>query len=494
MSFSEQRQSPLSRIKQVSFFLAAAVVTLYFLPFLAVGQTPKTATPQLNTITPQTAPPSELSTAVIHPEAESSAPVLNTPIFFLNAAEKGIFFRLSFNEELAGNPSGGIRQGFTGSQYMTFGSDLDLHKLVAWRGGTFHAIVIAENSNPLSENYIGGGIDVQENAAPFNLVRFLNFTLEQKASLRLHDDLHLIAGRIAVTPYFMQSVLTCLFMNHSFCGVMYGFTQSTGAAVAPLASWGGIGKINTTANSYFQFGGFAVDGNTLKASTDIFHWGTSGVTGVDYLAEIGHETHFSTERLPHYYRIGVSYLDAPRDDVLLNTNGLPFYQFGGTKLTHRGETALYVAAGQAISRPDPDSHRNLALFASMYLNFANSEAIKYSIRFGIVKAGTFGSRGHDTVGLGFSPTTFTSKEVAYLTGMRIEAGGKGRVPSSEWNLELNYGYEVAPGIVLRPNIQYVIHPDSRYTPSYPSDIPNAFVIGLQINANIGTLFNLPQVR
>jgi len=292
----------------------------------------------------------------------------------------------------------------------------------------------------------------------------------------------------------MQSVLTCLFMNHSFCGVMYGFTQSTGTAVAPVASWGGLAKYRFTAKFYGQFGGFAVDGNTLKASTDIFDWGTGGVSGVNYLAEIGHETHLSTERLPHYYRIGVSYLDAPRNDVLFNTNMQPTFEFGGTPLTHRGEIALYVTGGQAISRPDPNSHRNLGLFASMYYNFANSEAIRYSIRGGIVKAGTFKSRGHDTAGLAFSPTCFTSKEVAYLTGMRSKAGGEGRVPSNEWNLELNYGYELAPGVVLRPDVQYVIHPDSRYTPSYPSNIPNAFVIGLQVNANIGTLFNLPQVR
>jgi len=469
-------------------------VTLCSVPSWAVGQTPSTTTPQSRSISPQAAPPSESTMSTIHPEPEPSKPTLKTPRFFTRAADKGVFFRLSFNEELAGNPSGGIRQGFSASQYMIFGSDLDLRKLVGWRGAAFHAIVIAENSNPLSKNYIGGGIDVQENAAPFNLVRFLNFTLEQNITLRHDDDLQLIAGRMAVTPYFMQSVLTCLFMNHSFCGVMYGFTQSTGTAVAPVASWGGLAKYRFTAKFYGQFGGFAVDGNTLKASTDIFDWGTGGVSGVNYLAEIGHETHLSTERLPHYYRIGVSYLDAPRNDVLFNTNMQPTFEFGGTPLTHRGEIALYVTGGQAISRPDPNSHRNLGLFASMYYNFANSEAIRYSIRGGIVKAGTFKSRGHDTAGLAFSPTCFTSKEVAYLTGMRSKAGGEGRVPSNEWNLELNYGYELAPGVVLRPDVQYVIHPDSRYTPSYPSNIPNAFVIGLQVNANIGTLFNLPQVR
>ena len=167
---------------------------------------------------------------------------------------------------------------------MIFGSDLDLQKLVGWPGAAFHAIVIAENSNPLSKNYIGGGIDVQENAAPFNLVRFLNFTLEQKFTLRHENDLQIIAGRMAATPYFMQSVLTCLFMNHSFCGPMYGFTQSTGTAVAPVASWGGLTRYSLTSNVYGQFGGFAVDGNTLRASTGIFDWSTGGVSGVNLLS------------------------------------------------------------------------------------------------------------------------------------------------------------------------------------------------------------------
>jgi hypothetical protein len=56
---------------------------------------------------------------------------------------------------------------------------LAIDGLIGWRGGALHAIVIALSSNGLSQHYIGGGIDAQENATPFNLVRALNFTLEQ---------------------------------------------------------------------------------------------------------------------------------------------------------------------------------------------------------------------------------------------------------------------------------------------------------------------------
>src|SRR6516162_10967149 len=104
-------------------------VTLCGVPSLTPGQTPSTTTPQSRSISPQTAPPSESTISTIHPEPEPSKPILETPRFFTRAADKGVFFRLSFNEELAGNPSGGIRQGFSASQYMIFGSDLDLRKL-----------------------------------------------------------------------------------------------------------------------------------------------------------------------------------------------------------------------------------------------------------------------------------------------------------------------------------------------------------------------------
>ena len=368
---------------------------------------------------------------------------------------------------------------------------IDLERLIGWRGGALHAIVIALSSNGLSQHHIGGGIDVQENATPFNLARALNFTVEQNFSLRWTEDLNLIAGRVGATSYFMQSDLACLFMNHAFCGPMYGFYQSTLSSVSPAPSWGGRAKFSVTPNSYVEFGGYAIDEDTIKASTNIFNWGTGGVTGTNFLAEAGHATTLAMEENPHYYRVGISYTDGPRSDVLLNTNGLPLFQYGGPPLVHRGETALYATGAQVIRRPDRASRRNVALFGSIYYNFADSEAMQYTIKGGIVKTGTFRTRSRDTLCFGVSPIAFTAKEVAYLSGLRAQGGGVGQVPSHEAVFEANYGYWLASGVVLRPDLQYIVHPDSRYTPTFPHKIPNVFVVGLQVNANLDTLFGLP---
>ncbi len=436
-------------------------------------------------------PPSAESPVLIHTKPEPEKPIVSLPDFFSHVAKKGIYFHVFLNEELAGNPSGGIDQGATASQYLTFGTGIDLERLIGWRGGALHAIVIALSSNGLSENHIGGGIDAQENATPFNLVRALNFTFEQNVSLRAKDDLNLIVGRVGATPYFMQSDLACLFMNHAFCGPMYGFYQSTLSSVSPAPSWGGRAKFNVTPEAYVEFGGYAIDLNTIQASTSIFTWNTRGVTAINYLAETGHATSLAEQNKPHYFRVGVSYVDGPRPDVLLNTDGLPLFQYGGTPLSHYGETAFYATGGQVIQRGDRASRRNVALFGSVYYNFADSGALKYTIKAGVVKTGTFQTRSRDTLGFGVSPVAFTAKEVAFLSGMRAKGGGMGKVPSHEVVFEANYGYRLVSGVVLRPNVQYMVNPDSRYTPTFPHNIPNVFIVGLQANANLDALFGLP---
>ena len=266
------------------------------------------------------------------------------------------------------------------------------------------------SSNPLSEHTLGDGIDVQENATPFNLVCALNFTLEQNFSLKEKDNLNLIAGRLGATPYFMGNDLSCLFMNHAFCGPMYGFYQSTLSSVAPAPTWGGRAKFNATPNAYVEFGGFAIDSNTIQASTSIFTWNTRGVTAINYLAEAGHATTLAEQKMPHYYRVGVSYVDGPRPDVLLNTNGLPRFQYGGTPLDHRDETAVYATGAQVIRRQAPTPRPNLTLFGSMYYNFANSEAMKYAIKAGIAQTGLFQRRTDDGVLSGPLTGVFTADQ------------------------------------------------------------------------------------
>jgi carbohydrate-selective porin OprB len=67
----------------------------------------------------------------------------------------------------------------------------------------------------------------------------------------------------------------------------------------------------------------------------------------------------------------------------------------------------------------------------------------------------------------------------------------GQVSSHEVVFEANYGYTLASGVVLRPNLQCIVHPNSRHMPTFPPNIPNVFVVGLQVNAALDVLLGLP---
>jgi porin len=430
--------------------------------------------------------------------AQTTSPSPATPpaqgsSFFADAADNGVYFRSTLNIEFAHNPVGGLKQGSTSTQYLTIGADTDLDKLMGWKGGILHAHTIAMNGEPLSSNYTGGGISAQEANAPFGLFRFTNLTLEQKLSLARPNDLNLLGGRMGAFPTFAKSDYACLLQSHFFCGAMYGFSQSTGTALTPVSTWGGRVRYDFTPKTYFQLGGFRIDSATNLASTKIFDFGGSGITGTNWLAEAGYETNYSNDPTPRHFRVATWYNTAPRNDILYNTKGLPAYKSGGVRMTHKGETGFYVLADQVVYRPDLNSRRGVALFGSAIYNNADSEAIKYALRAGVVKQGTFAGREADTVALAAGVMALSSNAVENYNGLQKKAGGVGNVAQNEGVFEVSYGYQVRPGVTLRPNLQYYVNPDPRNATSSAKKIPNIGVIGLTLNVSLDTLLGAPRM-
>lgn len=409
-------------------------------------------------------------------------------------AERGIYTRLLLNMELAANPSGGIDQGATASQYVVGGADFDLDKLVGWSGGRIQATIIGIKSRSLTSFYIGGGTSAQENSAPFTLFRFLDLSFHQNFSLYNKNDLAFSIGRMSAFQTFAKSPFSTLFQNHAHSGALYGFSQSSGTVLAPLSTWGGRISYRPSDKTYVHAGSFSIDPATLDAGTHLWDFSSSRITGQNYMLETGYETDFHNDPMPGRIRLGAWYLDAARNDVYLNTEGRSFTRYGGARLTHRHGNGIYIMGDQVLSRPDLKSRRNLAMFASMVYNRSDAEAIKYTAKVGLVKTGTFAGRDSDTFGVVASTLKMPDKQVAFLSERRALGGGAGRVNSEGYVLEAAYSYALAPGVTVAPNIQYLHKPDSRVTPNYPRDIQDALVLGVRINANLGSLFNFPRIQ
>ena len=69
--------------------------------------------------------------------------------------EKGITFSMTYVNNIAGNPTGGLDQGFTYTDNIAFGVKLDLEKTIGWNGATLTVAATDRNGVSLSQNYIG---------------------------------------------------------------------------------------------------------------------------------------------------------------------------------------------------------------------------------------------------------------------------------------------------------------------------------------------------
>lgn len=395
-------------------------------------------------------------------------------------AGKGVTLRALYVNETAGNVSGGLQQGAAVSHYLLGGADVDLGKAAGWIDTALHAYIIGIKSHGLNEYYIGGGIDTQENYAPFPFVRFADLSIEHTFGLGRAGTLQVQGGLMGASAYFARSAYACEFLNHAFCGAIWGLSQDSGTANAPLATWAGRAVYHYSPHAYAQVGLFMSDAKLTDPNDHLFDFNHTRFTGRNWLVEAGHETTLSDDTRPHYLRLGGWYLHAPRSDAYYNAQGQSYALAGGAhELMHYGGGA-YVTAGKVILRPDPHGSANLAVFGSFLRSFNSGEPIASALKVGMVRTGTFAGREHDAFMVGAADTRYGDRLTDSLTEKRHLAGIGGAVQQHEYTLEVGYRAELAPGVMLTPNVQYEIHPSTRAYPTPGRDLGNPLVLGLKL--------------
>ena len=116
--------------------------------------------------------------------------------------------------------------------------------------------------------------------------------------------------------------------------------------------------------------------------------------------------------------------------------------------------------------------------ATVFLNVTQADrdtsASDRQIALGMEYHGVFG-RADDTIGFAIGATHANGRAADYQRLYNpLHPDNPGRVKDgNEYVSELFYGWSPLPSIILRPNIQYVLHPGSS------SENNNAFVIGLK---------------
>lgn len=144
----------------------------------------------------------------------------------------------------------------------------------------------------------------------------------------------------------------------------------------------------------------------------------------------------------------------------------------GNPIKREGTYGIYALAEQIVFREIQDREQNLTLFGR--IGFADPRVHRFSQYYGggFVYRGLFPSREDDEFGFGVG---------AVLNGNHFKRTQKNRgntVDDSEISLEMTYSFNILPEMIVQPDLQYIMNPDT------DPKVKNALVIGARIVLNL----------
>jgi porin len=370
------------------------------------------------------------------------------------------------------NLGGGARAGSTYSSNLNLHLDVDASALFGWSDtiAYFDALWL-QGGQPSS--FIGDAQGISSISAPNSVKLYEAWVQKNFADNRLS----VLAGLYDLNSEFYRLQSAGLFFNSSF-GIGPELAQSGvgGPSIFPDTSMGmriafrpAEGMVVRTA----VLNGVPVD--RPDGSRRIFAKGDGAliVAEVDILDRPGLATDPGKNGLQlgrqamlgEYARkvaIGGWYYTAAFDD-------LSEMQSDGQPVRHRGSGGLYVLADQVLYE---DQHaRKLAGFVQAGVGDYRVDRFGAYVGMGMTVAGLIPGRGDDAFGVAVAHARNGSHYMSAQHNQNLS------VTSSETAVELTYLIQVAPWLVLQPDLQYVIAPNT--TPA----LSNALAFQLRIAAS-----------
>jgi porin len=369
-------------------------------------------------------------------------------------AERGVAICGSYTSEVLGNVRGGRATGAVFAGLLQIGTDLDLEKLVAWRGATLHATALYPHGDSLSAKYISNFAGVSSIDA-YDSWRLYEAWVEQTA---FDGRFALRVGFLAADVDFCVTEFAAPFINSA--GTPPALTANFPMSAFPYSALGVRLRMVPAACWSVQFG--AYDGNVAPGvfpdptpgaarSNEFNKHGTQFALRADegamLFAEIGWK-HGDAGAI----KVGGTYHTDRFGDIRDFTLAALGSRLAPTEAgSFRGNYAFYVIAEHDLWHEPGSAHDGLGGFIDATFAPADRNFFRHSAQAGLVYHGLFQSDARDVLGLavdwlGLSPQVRSAHR---------EAGGE--APHDETVLELTYQYAVTPWCTLQPDVQWVLH-------------------------------------
>lgn len=376
--------------------------------------------------------------------------------------EQGITFTGDYSGETAYNAHGGQHRSARYSQNIKLGVQLDLGKLYGLHNGDKIQLTVNDRrGNSASEDLVGNRLPIQENYGGL-YTRLTELSYERTL---FTPALNLKLGYMAMGNDLggLDSGILCNFMNAGFCGHPLNMSGGSGWTNYPNAHLGARVKYDFSPAWQLRVAAFNVDPQSNGNSSRAWHVGPKHTTGTVVPIELVYR---HASELPGEYKLGYYYDSSNVQRI-------------GSDKHVSGRGGHYLLIDQALWNSQTSEGRTLHAFGQY--SAASKAASPFSRWYGagLVLYKPFADRPRDTVALGYGRAVPNPRSRDVLQ-QAAEASDNAfpNLDSAEQLLELSYGYQATPWLILRPDVQYIIEPGA----FSGEKTDNALILGLQVKA------------
>lgn len=449
---------------------------------------------------PTFAQPTASATSGIAPVSNASQPYLfnlQTPEVSdvgHELAKKGIY-AVGFDDFIFNDvPAGGIKHGAFMTNRALIGVNIDMNQLAGIYGAQLHFAVNDIGGYGHNYKYTGADYSYLENWGNHDGLQLREFTWDQSL---LNDRVFVLAGRLGPkSGEYDGSELYCLFVSF-MCSTptQYGVTSSSPSFVT--STWGTRLLVKPTKNTYAKIGVWEDEPLLKQPDQGGFpgkDWDFNQGSGVFVPAEIGYVTTFADDRYPRHYDIGFTYDTTKYSDPYLNGQGLPTSLYGGSANSERGRAQVFLQGQQMVWRPDPADTRGLYLFSTLNALTYGDAPMQTSVVFGLFDWGPFASRPKDYFGLVFENFWYDWKYTSAVDALLSKDGNVQKISKTMSMAEVNYAFNIAPGVKFIPYLEYIWNPDLQADPNPVGNVKYAIQTGFRVTFLLNDALDLPSLN
>ena len=379
---------------------------------------------------------------------------------------RGVKFSATYISDTMANATGGLRPGATYEGRLNLAVDVDLAKLAALAGLTFHANIFQIHGRGLSRNDIGNLMPVSSLEA-LPTTRLYEMWFEQKFG---GDKYSIRAGQLAADAEFITAKYTDALVTSTFgWPAITAINLPSGGPSPPLAAMGARLKAEVTQHV------------TVLAA--IFNGDPAGPGADDpqlrnryglnfrvndpplLLSEVQYAYHQEkgATGLPGAVKLGGWFHDGAFDDQRFAATGLSLAVPGaGNPAQHRTDFGIYGVFEQMLLRLSGKDDRNIGLFARVSGSPDDRNLISFYADTGFAIKGPFAARPDDTFGFGLAYARISDQARALDQDFNALGASPRPVRDFEALAIASYQVQLREGFSLIPNLQYVVHPGGGY--------------------------------